>query len=357
MNILRLSSHAVSLFLAGMLSLMSFTAHAFNQFSFCDGTGSTSIQMQNITFKSGSLPGPGQVLYETPAYNIGYTCTTESVPSGITRTFRPLIIRLGDIQPLINSLNDAGLGMNIIMQESGQPAVTWTWDEIRSGSFANKAFGATIPAETNNVRRAATLRMQFIVASKIDRTQIVHVPSVSAFAISVVTSRWSRVVQLTTSGFDIRYIPDNYGTVSVMPSSFNLGHFYTFRNDTKSVSFSVTAAQRTGTAGPLGTFTIPLNITFTANGKTPTDAGQAVLLTRDDGQPNGLKLSIKDNDTAGNITFGQASTLGALVVTGTGMPPVPVVKRYTAQVGPAVTGQTLKTGNFSADVVATVTYN
>ncbi|EMB8651067.1 hypothetical protein U9U05_002376 [Salmonella enterica] len=351
-------SRNLLLLLAGILSLLSFSARAYNAWSYCDSTGSTQLQFHNITFKSGSLPGPGSILYTSEPYTIGYSCTTLSPPvgGGPALKYAPLFIRLGDIQPLVQALKDAGLGMNLILQESGQPPVTWYWNEINTSNFANKVFGASVPAGASDVRRTMTIRLQLVIADTINRAQIVHVPSLTSFAVSIVTSGWLRAVQITTSAFDIRYIPDNYGTVTVMPSSFALGHIYTTMPEPRRVSFSVTAAQRAGTSGPLGSFTIPLNITFTANNKALTDAGQAILLNNDDGQQNGLKLSIKDNDTAGNITFGQASTLGTLVVAGSGLPPPPVTKQYTARVEP-VAGQTLKTGSFSADVVATVTYN
>ncbi|ENE8569053.1 hypothetical protein ABN789_005018 [Salmonella enterica] len=342
------------LLITGLLSLQVFTAHAYSIWTYCDGTSGTYLSLHNVTFRSDSLPSPGHVLYTSEPYHVSYTCSTQT--EGPPYNFSPLLIRLGDIQPLIQALNDAGLGMNIILQEVGQAPVTWTWSEIKSSAFAYKRFGAQIPLDSTNVARSATLQFQLVVASQINRAQIVHVPSLTSFAIVNTTSGWARAVQLATGAFDIRYIPDNYGTVTVMPSSFALGHFYTTYGGEKSVSFSVTAAQRAGTSGPLGTFNIPLKATFTVNGKALTDAGQAVLLTNDAGQPNGLKLSVTDTDVGDNVTFGQPSPLGTLAVIGSGVPPVPIIKHYTARVGP-VAGQTLKTGPFSADVVVTVTYD
>ncbi|MBF4113271.1 hypothetical protein IN593_20480, partial [Enterobacter cloacae] len=154
-------------------------------------------------------------------------------------------------------------------------------------------------------------------------------------------------VLLTSTPFSIRYMPDNFGYVSLSTTTVNLGHIYTnYQNPAKRARFEVTAGQRMGVGGPEGDFTIPLQTTFTATGKTLTDNGQA----------NGLKLSILDTSSGDKLTFGQPSDLGKLKSGGTGILATPVSKDYTALLEQDA-GTPLRTGPFSANVVVTVTYN
>lgn len=338
-----------------LLAGYSLTAAAadWNDHSSCTGTGITTFPLQNITFYAGRLPAAGTVLYTSPAYPLSYKCTTELSSQ---TTFAPSLQRLGDFQGVVDALQRAGLGLDIILQEAGQPEVTWSWYDMQTQN--TKRFGASMPSNATDIPRSATFKLRLFVVKRIDSAQIVQVPALSAFSIIPGPNLTSSAgVHLTSTAFSIRYMPDNFGYVSLSPTMVNLGHIYTnYQNPAKRASFTVTAGQRMGVGGPDGTFTIPLQTAFTATGKTLTDNGQAARMTNEDGQANGLKLSILDTSSGDRLTFGQPSDLGKLKSGGTGIPATPVSKNYTALLEQDA-GTPLRTGPFSADVVVTVTYN
>ncbi|EOF6093979.1 hypothetical protein ACV2IT_09115 [Salmonella enterica subsp. enterica serovar Glostrup] len=340
------------LLIAGIGGIAAFFVHAAS-FSSCQGLGNTTFQMQNLNFKAGSLPSPGQVLYTTPPYTISYECSTEFASY---YKYAPTLQKLGDFQRAVQVLSNAGLGMNIIMHEQGKSPVTWTWDSLQWQNTIS--FGAPMSPDSDNIARTATFQIQLIVARGISSAQIVQVPSLSAFSIIPSPSHTGAPsVKINSTPFAIRYMPDNFGYVSVSPSLLSIGHVYTdYPAGAKRASFTVTAGQRTGVGGPSGTFTLPLNIAFTVRGKSLTDTSQAIVLTTDNGQPNGLKLSILDGETGNRLTFGTPGLMGTLVSGATGTLPAPIRKTYTALLE-QIPGQPLVTGPFSADVVATVTYD
>lgn len=337
-----------------LLAGYSLTAAAYNTSSSCTGTGNTTFSLPNLTFNTNQLPAVGAVLYTSPAYPVSYKCTTELSHSV---TFAPMLQKLGDFNGVIEALSSAGLGLDIILQETGtgQPEVTWSWYDMQRQN--TKVFGRSMPPDTTDIPRSATFKLRLFVREPITNAKIVQFPARTAFNIIPALTNYTRGVNLTSTPFSIRYLPDNFGYVSLSTTTVNLGHIYTnYQNPAKRASFTVTAGQRMGVGGPDGTFTIPLQTTFTATGKTLTDNGQAARMTNEDGQANGLKLSILDTSSGDRLTFGQPSDLGKLKSGGTGIPATPVSKNYTALLEQDA-GTPLKTGPFSADVVVTVTYN
>ncbi|EPZ2137636.1 hypothetical protein ACXKEL_002873 [Salmonella enterica] len=343
----------LALSLAGTVAMVVTPAQAAN-YSFCQGTGGTHFTLPNLTFEAGSLPPAGQILYTSPPYTISYQCSTEYASY---YKYAPTLQKLGDFQAAVTALTNAGLGLNILIQEQGQPLVTWGWNDMQYGS-GHQSFGAPIPPNSDNVARTATFRLQLMVIRKIDNAQIVQVPSLSAFSIIPSPSHTAApAVQITSSPFAIRYMPSNFGYVSLSPSLVSFGHIYTdYPMSGKKVSFSLTAGQRAGVGGPNSSFTIPLKATFTVNGKALTDTGQSAILTTDDGQPNGLKLSLSDTDSGNRLTFAQPLAIGTLTSASPGVLATPIRKTYTALLE-TIPGQPLRTGPFSADVVVTVTYD
>ncbi|VTO29832.1 Uncharacterised protein [Klebsiella pneumoniae] len=336
-----------------LLAGYSLTAAAFNEHSSCTGTGNTRFQMHSVNLYSGALPAPGTLIYTSPDYTVTYMCTTEL---DSTRDFRPTLQKLGDFQGAMEALNRAGLKLDISMTETGQSPVLWDWNSLQTQNTI--PFGASMGSNQNDVKRSVTFQLKLYVNTQINSAQIVDVGSLTAFSIIPCPNcTASQGVQLTSTPFSIRYMPSNFGYVSISPTTVNLGHIYTnYQNPAKRASFTVTAGQRMGVGGPDGTFTIPLQTTFTATGKTLTDNGQAARMTNEDGQANGLKLSILDTSSGDRLTFGQPSDLGKLESGGTGILATPVSKNYTALLEQDA-GTPLRTGPFSADVVVTVTYN
>ncbi|HEB6950294.1 TPA: fimbrial protein [Salmonella enterica subsp. enterica serovar Hvittingfoss] len=300
----------------------------------------------------------GTEVFRSPAYTVSYTCTTE-LNSNIR--FATTLYGGDSFGTLIERLKKAGLGMNISIHETGMTVSDIQWWQITNtmSTGGGVEFGAPINSNTSDISRSATVQLSLYVEQPVDTAQIVQVPS-STFRINPCSPSSGCKLQssaaLTNSSFAIRYMPDNFGYVSVTPSSINIGHIYTDypATSTKTASFTVEAGQRAGGWGG-GTFTIPLQVTFTAPGNELTDASRAVVMTSN-GISNGLKLSLLDNITSTKVTFNQPSDLGTLQSDKQGDMTAPVRKTYTAQLSP-IPGQTLNTGPFSADVVVTVTYN
>ncbi|ECL1628896.1 hypothetical protein KY991_003334, partial [Salmonella enterica subsp. enterica serovar Kentucky] len=158
------------------------------------------------------------------------------------------------------------------------------------------------------------------------------------------------------SGFNVRILRNGLGKVDIVPLQVNFGHIYTTYepSQTRQANFTVIATQVLRPA--MGQeFTIPLAITF-GKGALTQDTGQTLNLVSLDGpnkgQPNGLRLSIKDGTK--EITFDKQEVLGDITITGavTGN----VSKVYTAVITPTP-GESVKTGKFSAAIPVTVTYN
>ncbi|EBY2753075.1 hypothetical protein DVF53_20970 [Salmonella enterica subsp. enterica serovar Kottbus] len=333
-----------------LLAAYSLPAAAFNEYSSCEGTGNTRFQMNSINWHSGMLPAPGTLIYTSPEYTVNYRCTTKL---DSTLDFRPTLQKLGDLQGAIAALDRAGLKLDISMQADGQ-TVTWDWNSLQTQN--TRPFGVSMGSNQTNVNRSVTFQLKLYVNKQINSAQIVDVGSLTAFSIIPCTScTASQGVHLTSTPFSIRYMPSNFGYVRISPTTVNLGHIYTnYQNPEKRATFTVRAGQNLGVGGPDGKFTIPLQVTFTT-GKALTDSNHAALMTSDDdGQPNGLTLSIL-NDAGNTLEFGKPSDLGALVSGNTGIIATPVEKNYTALLKES--GEPLKTGPFSADVTVNVTYN
>lgn len=334
-----------------LLAAYSLPAAAFNEYSSCEGRGNTRFQMNSINWHSGTLLAPGTLIYTSPPYTVDYRCTTQ-LDSQLK--FEPTLQILGDFQSAITALDRAGLKLDIIMQADGQ-TVTWDWYEMKGGQ-STKPFGASMGSNQTNVNRSVTFQLKLYVNKQINSAQIVDVGSLTAFSIiPCTTCTTSQGVHLTSTGFSIRYMPSNFGYVRISPTTVNLGHIYTnYQNPEKRATFTVRAGQNLGVGGPDGKFTIPLQVTFTT-GKALTDSNHAAIMTSDDdGKRNGLTLSILD-DTGKTLVFGEPSDLGKLVSGDTGIIATPVKKNYTALLKES--GESLKTGPFSADVTVNVTYN
>lgn len=327
-----------------------------NKESFCTGSG--ALPIPNITLKPGMLKGAE--VFRSHVYSVSYICTAE-LNSNIS--FATTLYGGNDFGRLIDMLNSAGLGMNISIQETGgTTAENIEWWQIKNtmSTGGGVQFGAPMGSNASNISRSATVQLSLYVESPVNTAQIVQVPT-STFRITPCPPRAGCTLgssaALTIPSFAIRYMPDNFGYVSVTPSSINIGHIYTdypTTSTTKTASFTVEAGQRAGGWGG-GKFTIPLQVTFTAPGKTLTDGSQAVEMTSN-GMSNGLKLSLLDNSTSTKVTFNQPYDLGVLQSNDRGDTEAPAKKIYTAQLS-SIPGGTLNTGPFSADVVVTVTYN
>lgn len=342
-----------------LLAATSNLTQAALEDSFCDSTGNLSIQ--NLNLKGGKF-SPGQELQRV-TIPISYTCTISYTTYG--PGYRPTLGVTPSFQSVINSLKGSGLALDVIIQESGQTPVTFPWSELKravtSGSSITKGFGAWLPnprpptpAPPYNLNGNMTLRF-FVDSAFITNKPIsIKVPGIPAFQIlshdpDGVGAKAGKPI--TTSTFNIRFIPDYSGRVIVSPSVVRMGHFYTDYNDTlaKQVPFTVTAQQNLGAGSP---FSAPLAIEFKTTGLTLTDSGRAVILHNTDGQLNGLKLVVED-EASTPVIFNSVVPMGTINM---GYEPNgKIIKTYTATVTP-ISGETVKTGNFSVAMTITITY-
>ncbi|ECZ8443641.1 fimbrial protein, partial [Salmonella enterica] len=160
---------------------------------------------------------------------------------------------------------------------------------------------------------------------------------------------------LTVSAFNLRFIPDNSGTVIISPSAtINMGRFYTEYKETmvpREVPFTVTAQQNVGTQIP---FDAPLAIEFRTNGLTLADADSTVLLKNDKQENNGFGLSVMDVDNDIPVKFNVKADMESIHLDNGANGRI--IKHYKAKVE-AIPGEVIKTGAFSAAMTVIVTYN
>lgn len=338
-----------------MTGFVSTSAFAQLEDSHCDATGTFSVK--NFNLKAGSF-GPGQEL-QSVSITVSYTCSL--APKSYGPDYAATLSINPQFQSVITALEGAGLGMDLIMQEGSQAPVTFKWQEMRDaitgGKSVTKTFGEKLYPypQTYNLTGHLTLRLFVESAYVANKFVSISVPGVAAFNVLAynpngLNFKPGNPIDLTP--FNIRFIPDNSGRIIIAPSVIQLGHFYTEYKDSqeKTKPFTVTAQQAVGAGRP---FETPLSIEFKTNGLTLTDADKAVTLRNTDGQLNGLKLSLVD-DADTPVTFNSATSMGNITMgyESTGK----IVKQYTARVSP-ISGETVKTGSFTAAMTVVVTYN
>ncbi|HGG6756337.1 TPA: fimbrial protein [Salmonella enterica subsp. enterica serovar Java] len=328
------------------------------QDSYCDAGGNISIN--NINIKSNDAE-TGTVL-QTVTSGFSYTCFLFNQIDGVA--YQPTLRIDTSLRDLVNALKNAGLGINLTVTGDGSSA-TYTWQEIldavNSGGYKGKVFGSVMhndPKERPDIfPLTGKMTMDIFLNEKKTTFVSYFFPSLPIFYIQPynVQSRPPSVQgkRFSLSSFNVRFIPDNAGKVSVTPSVVRMGHFYTgdVSSQTKQASFTVTAQQNTGT-GLNPPFVVPLAIEFRTNGLALTDTDRAVVLNNTDGSPNGLKLAVKDeNDVP--VNFNKAVNMGNMTLGSA--PTGSITKRYTATVEP-IPQQPVKTGDFSAAMSVIVTY-
>ncbi|VEA59578.1 membrane protein [Salmonella enterica subsp. salamae] len=250
------------------------------------------------------------------------------------------------------------MGLGFQVSVTGSPVLSW--DDIKrisqGGNEPKVEFGQPLPSGITT--RTATVKMDFLYLTAYKESSAVYTFPGTSNVMNVVPVNYaSRNNGFVLSGFNVRILRNGLGTVDIVPSQVNFGHIYTTYepSQTRQASFTVIARQVLRPA--VGQeFTLPLAITF-GKGALTQDTGQTLNLVSLDGpnkgQPNGLRLSIKDNKGK-EITFDKQELLGDITITGaiTGN----VSKIYTAVVTPTP-GGSVKTGKFSAAIPVTVTYN
>lgn len=343
---------------AGLAVFLSTFCHSVQAvpvvaFETCSVTGGGTIQLQDINITPDNF-NTGSILYSSPPETVNYACNAFA-----GKVYKPeLVFKLDYFKSFSKALDNAGLGMNLTITESGNTPVLFSWDEIKgaSGNELRKPFGKQLPPGITE--RTATIKMDILYTKAYSESSAVkNIPAVANVMNIVPISYANRPNGIGLSSFNIRILRRGLGTVDITPSLVNLGHFYTTwtPSQNKQATFRVTARQVLRPA--VGQeFTLPLSVTF-GKGALSGDTPQTLNLLNSGGTgtdyANGLQLSIQDD--AGNlITFDKEAPLGNITITSSVSGNVS--RTYTAIVSPKP-GGTVTTGRFSAAIPVTVTYN
>ncbi|HCL5270411.1 TPA: hypothetical protein N2G33_002617 [Salmonella enterica] len=321
----------------------------------CVVTSGQNINLRNINLTTDDFKlGPDSVIYRI-TQNAGVKCWM-----GYDTQYPTLVFNQGYFSDFSRKLDNMGLGFRVSIKETENPSnvAFFSWDEIKKtqgGNELRKEFGTKLPIGITE--RNVTLTLEFLYTKAYSESSAVTHFAGIANVLNIVSFSYShRVDGFVLSGFNVRIIRNGLGKVDIVPSLVNFGHIYTTYqpSQTRQANFTVIARQVLRPA--VGQeFTIPLAITF-GKGSLTQATGQTLNLVSLDGlnkgQPNGLRLSIKDGTK--EVTFDKPEVLGDITITGaiTGN----VSKTYTAVVTPTP-GESIKTGRFSAAIPVTVTYN
>ncbi|EBQ3158131.1 fimbrial protein [Salmonella enterica] len=346
-----------SLILSGVFLFFTVcdSARANIEWSYCDANGHVSLQ--NINLKGGTF-FTGQEL-QSVTVPISYTCYTKWKSYGPSYYTTLNLYNMGEV---VTALRKSGLGMDITVQEGTSASVTFTWKEIQagfSGWSSSKVFGQYMdPEKTYN--RSGTLTFRIFVYQAFKNNFLnITIPSstinILPYDPNGVSPLSVSFRPLTVSAFNLRFIPDNSGTVIISPSNtIKMGHFYTEYKETmvpREVPFTVTAQQNVGTQIP---FVAPLAIEFRTNGLTLADADSTVILKNNKQENNGFRLSVIDVDNDTPVKFNVKADMEPIHLdNGAGGR---IIKKYKAKVE-AIPGAVIKTGAFSAVMTVIVTYN
>ncbi|HCC3286540.1 TPA: adhesion protein [Salmonella enterica] len=351
-----------SLILSGVFLFFAVcdSARANYDWSKCDANGNVNIQ--NISLRGGQYL-QGQELQKITV-PISYTCTTtwSSIGSLVYST----AVSLSNMKQVATALKDRGLGMDIVIQEGNGTPALFSWKDIQagfSGWSSSKAFGERMEAQ-KTYNRSGTITVRIFVEQVFSNNFVdINIPESKINIYPYSPSQPSISVgpptvlfrPLTVSAFNLRFIPDNSGTVIISPSNtIKMGHFYTEYKETmvpREVPFTVTAQQNVGTQIP---FVAPLAIEFRTNGLTLADADSTVILKNNKQENNGFRLSVMDVDNNTPVKFNVKADMGPIHLdNGAGGR---IIKRYKAKVE-AIPGEVIKTGAFSAAMTVIVTYN
>ncbi|EBK4666939.1 adhesion protein [Salmonella enterica] len=339
-----------------LLTMSGIPAYAALDDSYCNTSGNFSIK--NVNLKGGKF-SPGQEL-QTISIPVTYRC--KLAPKSYGGPYQLHLNVNYSLKTLVEALDGTGLGFDLKIDETGGPSAELKWADILQavgGWNRRLPFGKDkdLPAGTD-YNSGGTLTLRLFVNKGFTQTLAnFHIPSLPGIAVipfggpAVPKPPYDSI---TTSAFNVRFIPENSGNVIVNPPVVRMGHFYASYKETLSrqVPFTVTAQQNTGT-GLVPPFIAPLNIKFKTNDLQLADNGRSVVLYNTKGQATGMKLSVSDMKSGESVIFDTAMKMGDMNMgsDATGS----VVKNYIAKVE-TIPGEPLNVGEFSAAMTVVVTY-
>lgn len=357
-----------------MMSVLAGPGHVYAADTKCTGLNGSMGNIKLQLPASVSFDPEGDLkTYLSPPTKFDYTC---SVSDGASHTVG--IIRLGDMSPLIDALNKAGLKLEFLVSDSsGGGESVWDFSVKAPAEYVN--VGSSYIGTTGN--RTMTFR------TRLTRDQTKPNPNPGFYAVPGLTSfklipdYYSMRIGpfLETPSVRLQYVPACFVRTRLGTNKVNFGPILTSDVDStfsRRIDFNVIAdvnkSCNNGTFGNLlGSYTVsvtggttnyylelPLKVSFILNngGEASSDRKSILLYKESTSDKNGLQLEIKAPD--GNpVTFNEASLpvneFG--IFQGTeGGGAWNIINTYQAVL--SSTGEQVKTGKYSAQVTVKVDY-
>ncbi|ENJ0752630.1 hypothetical protein AB0049_003814, partial [Salmonella enterica] len=366
-----------------MVSVLAGPGYAYAVDStYCTSTsGSTLHLLPSVSFQPGVTLPPDYLLYRSDVYSIHYSCHYGGVGVRPETDLRVTLYPLGDLTPLANALQQAGLKLNLKVTDSSD-GVTHDVDVLAFKEKDKLAVGSNYHINNSLDTGPRTLKIQLEVKAVGGEISpgFYAVPPLSAFLLKAHGNFLGDGIPINTTATRIQYVPTcfvkarvdpvvDFGPVinSYVDDSFTLsGHF--------TVRASVNQASGCG-AGildkpyvsygkdnkPVGTFylSLPLKVEFIATGNGGYQKDNAIIVKNEDGDENGLQLKIFDDNipvSLGEIpaktTVPEGNKLGTFDGS---INAWTVTKQYTATLSQAP-GIPVKTGKYRTQVTVKVSY-
>lgn len=357
-----------------MMSVLAGPGHAYAADTKCTGLNGSmgTIKLQLPASVSFDPEGDLKPYLSSPA-KFDYTC---SASDGASHTVG--IIRLGDMSPLINAFNKAGLKLEFLVSDSsGGGESVWDFSVKNPAEYVN--VGSSYIGTTGN--RTMTFR------TRLTRDQTKPKPNPGFYAVPGLTSfklipdYYSTRIGpfLETPPVRLQYVPACFVRTRLGTNKVNFGPILTSDVDStvsRRIDFNVIAdvnkSCNNGTFGNLlGSYTVsvtggttnyylelPLKVSFILNngGEASSDRKSILLYKESTSDKNGLQLEIKAPD--GNpVTFNEASlpvNEFGIFQGAEGGGTWNIINTYQAVL--SSTGEQVKTGKYSAQVTVKVDY-
>lgn len=357
-----------------MMSVLAGPVHAYAADTKCTGLNGSMGTIKLQLPASVSFDPEGDLKpYLSPPAKFDYTC---SASDGASHTVG--IIRLGDMSPLIDALNKAGLKLEVLVSDSsGGGESVWDFSVKNPAEYVN--VGSSYIGTTGN--RTLTFR------TRLTRDQTKPKPNPGFYVVPGLTSfklipdYYSTRIGpfLETPPVRLQYVPACFVRTRLGTNKVNFGPILTSDVDntfSRRIDFNVIAdvnkSCNNGTFGNLlGSYTVsvtggttnyylelPLKVSFILNngGEASSDRKSILLYKESTSDKNGLQLEIKAPD--GNpVTFNEASlpvNEFGIFQGAEGGGAWNIINTYQAVL--SSTGEQVKTGKYSAQVTVKVDY-
>lgn len=333
--------------------------------------GTMTLQLPpSVSFDPDNLPSVGKILYTSPTpYTISYKCKP---PAGAPYPFQTALVSQGHFSSLRDALSKAGLKLNILISDSSDgPPIIWSPTGV-----GGKSFG---PSYTSEISRTVYLRAQLMV-EKPASTGFYVTPPLTSFKLIADNGWGGPGIFLATSAVRIQYVPTCFVQTGLGTHNINFGPVLTTDVDnsfSRTLPFTVTASVNkvcdhdvlhqgydvSIPDKPKQTFylRLPLKVSFILNegGELSSD-NKSILLHNENDERNGLQLKIASVDGR-DMSFNDPKSApvnqfgdfhGGVDNGGQWN----VAQTYNATLSGSLTGDSVKTGKYSARVTVKVDY-